>query len=86
MKPAKRTQHFIHMNPLFRNPGSAPEPSNLNKYPFLPIKPVFVQKRNVSGRHFLYMFFIHTVISQGHNLYKLQYISLEGVKIVSFQQ
>ena len=27
-----------------------------------------------------------TVISQGHNLYKLQYISLEEVKIVSFQQ
>ena len=25
-------------------------------------------------------------ISQGHNLYKLQYISLEEVKIVSFQQ
>ena len=24
--------------------------------------------------------------SQGHNLYKLQYISLEEVKIVSFQQ
>ena len=26
------------------------------------------------------------LISQGHNLYKLQYISLEEVKIVSFQQ
>ena len=26
------------------------------------------------------------IISQGHNLYKLQYISLEEVKIVSFQQ
>ena len=25
-------------------------------------------------------------ISKGHNLYKLQYISLEEVKIVSFQQ
>ena len=29
----------------------------------------------------------HVLISsQGHNLYKLQYISLEEVKIVSFQQ
>ena len=29
---------------------------------------------------------ISLVNSQGHNLYKLQYISLEEVKIVSFQQ
>ena len=27
-----------------------------------------------------------SISSQGHNLYKLQYISLEEVKIVSFQQ
>ena len=27
-----------------------------------------------------------TLTSKGHNLYKLQYISLEEVKIVSFQQ
>ena len=26
------------------------------------------------------------VVSQGHNMYKLQYISPEEVKIVSFQQ
>ena len=30
--------------------------------------------------------FILCINSQGHNLYKLQYISLEEVKIVSFQQ
>ena len=30
--------------------------------------------------------FILNSTSQGHNLYKLQYISLEEVKIVSFQQ
>ena len=29
---------------------------------------------------------IEAVNSQGHNLYKLQYISLEEVKIMSFQQ
>ena len=28
----------------------------------------------------------YSVYSQGHNLYKLQYISLGEVKIVSFQQ
>ena len=28
----------------------------------------------------------HLLNSQGHNLYKLQFISLEEVKIVSFQQ
>ena len=31
-------------------------------------------------------FQFYRLISQGRNLYKLQYISLEEVKIVSFQQ
>ena len=30
IKLAKRPHIFIHMNPLSRNPGSTPEPSNLN--------------------------------------------------------
>ena len=34
----------------------------------------------------LYERFIGTVFSQGHNFYKLKYISLEEVKIVPFQQ
>ena len=32
------------------------------------------------------MYFISSINSQGHNQYKLQYISLEEVKLVSFQQ
>ena len=55
-------------------------------------KNVFVTFCNQSSHTNVKMDFLfrhiisHVLNSQGHNLYKLQYVSLEEVKIVSFQQ
>ena len=57
-----------------------------------------LRKTDEAGRYFIYTFYFSkkdeaifyvlfdpNIISQGHNLFKLQYISLEEVKSVSFQ-